>query len=101
MRAGFALALAAVLTLPYVSPVVCKALDREMTMTADGMGAAIESDQMANGCDVLDCATAAVAPVATASLVMVVRPLAGRDLPAAPRPPHDNTVPPVTPPPQA
>ena len=101
VRTCFALALAAVLTLPYVSPAVCAALDREMTMAHAGTSVAVAGDGMVDNCDTLDCATVAVAPMTTAAGAFAVRPLDGRDLPCAPLRPHDNDPSPLTHPPQA
>lgn len=60
-RAVLALSVAAVLTLRYMSPVLCTTLERDMTLVRSGGDAVVSVDQAPDCCECPTCATAPAA----------------------------------------
>lgn len=101
LRAGFALALAAVLLLPYVSPVLCTALASDLTMVACSADDDPAGQQTRDRCDVPGCATAPAAPIAAATLASAAPATNGGSPISSPDAPLDVFAAPLIPPPRA
>lgn len=101
IRAVFAFALAAVLTLPYASPVLCTALEPDMNMVDCGAETHAPAQQMPDRCDAPGCATAPVAPIATLMLASIGPATEGGNPISSPDAPLNDLAAPLIPPPRA